>query len=67
MTQFTCPTCDKAFDSVESRSLPFCSPRCKQIDLGRWLAEENRVPLRPGFDDEQDDSPSRLYSDEQDD
>lgn len=24
---------------------PFCSPRCKDVDLGRWLAEEYRVPV----------------------
>jgi endogenous inhibitor of DNA gyrase (YacG/DUF329 family) len=39
-----CPTCGKAFDRTASRSLPFCSARCKQIDLGRWLNEEQRVP-----------------------
>ena len=28
---------------------PFCSQRCKMIDLGKWLGEEYRVsePLRP--------------------
>jgi len=28
---------------------PFCSHRCKLIDLGKWFSEENRVsePLRP--------------------
>ena len=28
--------------SVENR--PFCSPRCKTIDLGRWLDGEYRLP-----------------------
>jgi endogenous inhibitor of DNA gyrase (YacG/DUF329 family) len=23
---------------------PFCSPRCKTIDLGRWLTEDYRIP-----------------------
>lgn len=29
---------------------PFCSARCKTIDLGRWLGEDYRIsePLRPG-------------------
>ncbi len=27
-------------------SHPFCSPRCRQVDLGRWLGEEYRVPTR---------------------
>ncbi len=26
---------------------PFCSPKCKLIDLGRWLGEEYRVPAEP--------------------
>jgi endogenous inhibitor of DNA gyrase (YacG/DUF329 family) len=34
---------------------PFCSARCKQIDLGNWLREKYRIssPLRP--DDLRDD------------
>ena len=23
---------------------PFCSPRCRTIDLGRWLDERYRIP-----------------------
>ena len=23
---------------------PFCSPRCRLVDLGRWLGEEYRIP-----------------------
>jgi endogenous inhibitor of DNA gyrase (YacG/DUF329 family) len=23
---------------------PFCSPRCKLVDLGRWLGENYRIP-----------------------
>jgi endogenous inhibitor of DNA gyrase (YacG/DUF329 family) len=26
---------------------PFCSERCKLIDLGRWLGDEYRVPGEP--------------------
>jgi endogenous inhibitor of DNA gyrase (YacG/DUF329 family) len=34
---------------------PFCSPRCKTIDLGRWLGESYRIatPLR---EDDLDDA-----------
>ena len=31
---------------------PFCSPRCKTIDLGRWLGETYCVNGAPGEDDE---------------
>jgi len=26
---------------------PFCSPRCRLLDLGRWAGEEYRVPAEP--------------------
>lgn len=58
MTRFSCPTCRKEFDSAASRSLPFCSPRCRQIDLGRWLSEENRLPLDP---EEADEEPADIF------
>lgn len=36
-----CPICSKP--SVRERR-PFCSARCAQIDLGRWLGERYRIP-----------------------
>jgi uncharacterized protein len=43
-----CPICQKAVPG-EGESRPFCSPRCKDIDLGRWLDEEYRIsrPMTP--------------------
>jgi endogenous inhibitor of DNA gyrase (YacG/DUF329 family) len=29
---------------VDPKYRPFCSERCKLVDLGRWLSEEYRVP-----------------------
>ncbi|CBJ36794.1 conserved protein of unknown function, UPF0243 family [Ralstonia solanacearum CMR15] len=29
----------------ESRYRPFCSERCKQIDLGAWAAEQYTIPV----------------------
>ena len=29
----------------ENRHRPFCSERCRQIDLGAWAAGEYRVPV----------------------
>jgi len=39
-----CPNC-KAFTDYtrENPFRPFCSERCKLIDLGEWLAEEHRI------------------------
>jgi hypothetical protein len=61
-----CPTCDKQFERDQSTALPFCSDRCRQIDLGRWLNEEQRVPARSlEVDDEPDDRrPDRSSEDE---
>jgi endogenous inhibitor of DNA gyrase (YacG/DUF329 family) len=41
-----CPQCGKAVDwSAENRFRPFCSERCKLIDLGAWASESYRVPV----------------------
>jgi uncharacterized protein len=45
--KLTCPTCRKKFEMASSQSKPFCSPRCRQIDLNRWLSEEQRLPVDP--------------------
>jgi len=31
---------------------PFCSPRCRAIDLGKWLTEAYRVPVEDDDDPE---------------
>jgi hypothetical protein len=31
----------------ENRWRPFCSERCKLIDLGEWLTEQRRIPGDP--------------------
>ena len=38
-----CPTCQKLFIYGESPFRPFCSERCRMIDLGRWFKEEYTV------------------------
>jgi endogenous inhibitor of DNA gyrase (YacG/DUF329 family) len=37
---------------AQNSFFPFCSDRCRAIDLGRWLGEEFRVPTRTTDDDE---------------
>jgi endogenous inhibitor of DNA gyrase (YacG/DUF329 family) len=39
-----CPTCGREIDWSESASRPFCSERCRLIDLGAWLSEQRAVP-----------------------
>ena len=43
--QARCPTCNKAFTwDPTSPWRPFCSQRCRLIDLGEWLDEAYRIP-----------------------
>ena len=38
MSRARCPTCKASVEAAaHAESLPFCSPRCKLLDLGRWL------------------------------
>jgi endogenous inhibitor of DNA gyrase (YacG/DUF329 family) len=43
-----CPICGKEVAPRSSnKEFPFCSARCKSIDLGKWLSEDYRVPATP--------------------
>lgn len=43
-----CRTCGKEADFFAEPMGPFCSVRCKMIDLGNWLGEDYKIsePLR---------------------
>ena len=43
-----CPLCAKP---GEAKYRPFCSKRCADIDLGRWLKESYRVPTNDAPED----------------
>ena len=44
MTSPACPICGRPLALGTDRSaVPFCSMRCRQIDLGRWLGERYRI------------------------
>ena len=46
-----CPQCRKPADASESNPWrPFCSERCRLIDLGEWFDEEKRIPGPPAVD-----------------
>jgi hypothetical protein len=46
-----CPVCNKP---RSERYKPFCSRRCADIDLGRWLKGEYAIPSTPGLEEEED-------------
>lgn len=68
MRKVKCPTCKKAGDWFEQSYGPFCSKRCKLVDLGKWLGEENRIsePLRPDVFAPYEDLPPGEYLDRPD-
>lgn len=48
-----CPICEQSFDPASSPAPPFCSERCRTIDLGRWLGERYGLPDMPDPEDDE--------------
>jgi endogenous inhibitor of DNA gyrase (YacG/DUF329 family) len=51
MIKVRCPICDRVMEGqslAEWPEFPFCSSRCKLIDLGRWLGEEYKIDAPEG-------------------
>ena len=42
--RITCPICKKETTWEENPFRPFCSERCRLMDLGQWASEEYRIP-----------------------
>ena len=59
MKTVACPTCQRPVEwSPASRYRPFCSERCKLIDLGEWFEERRAIageemPVVGGDSDEE--------------
>jgi len=51
-----CTICGKAFDPGETPAPPFCSERCKRIDLARWLDERYGLPYESENESEEPDT-----------
>jgi uncharacterized protein len=62
MTKGRCPICGK---EAAEKTRPFCSTRCKDIDLNRWLSGRYVIPGRPDDDDEAE-RPPRLPGEDDD-
>ena len=58
-----CPVCRKTFMTDSSSALPFCSARCKQLDLGRWFNEAYSVPILR--DEEEGEEPPVVNDEEE--
>ncbi len=53
-----CPVCGGSVDPSKTPSMPFCSERCRLIDLKRWLGEEYSVPDQTADPDEDREPPA---------
>jgi endogenous inhibitor of DNA gyrase (YacG/DUF329 family) len=57
--RLSCPSCKHAIAwSDEYPFRPFCSERCRLIDLGAWLSEQHAIPGKE-TEFEEDGAPSR--------
>ena len=52
MVKVKCPVCRKPIDWEANKWRPFCSERCKLIDLGAWASDEYFIP---GKSEEEED------------
>ena len=60
MQKVICPNCKKKFEQDRRSSFrPFCSEKCKMIDLGKWLDESYTIPV-----EDYDDVEGEVDSDE---
>ncbi len=52
-----CPTCRQAADWDDNPYRPFCSQRCRLLDLGNWTEERYRIAGAPVEPTESPDDP----------
>ena len=60
MKRVHCPSCRREVSWEENPYRPFCSERCRIVDLGNWASERYRVPgetVEPDDTDGADPSP----------
>ncbi len=53
-----CPICQKPTQWQDNAFRPFCSERCKMIDLNHWLSERYRIPATDEGDEEREPAPA---------
>jgi uncharacterized protein len=56
--KYQCPICHKLTDSDASPDFPFCSERCRLLDLGNWSSEKYRIS-EPVIDESTPENPER--------
>jgi uncharacterized protein len=67
MKMIKCPTCHQVVHFEGERlppNFPFCSERCKLVDLGKWLGDSYRIAGKELGPNEVADGPESSYEDE---
>ena len=65
MPTLPCPTCQTPVEwSPEARWRPFCSERCRLIDLGAWLTGKHAIPGEGDPDSVGEPGPSEPHADD---
>lgn len=63
-----CPICKAEVDTHSSQApnspYPFCSERCKLVDLGRWLSGKYQIPVSEDEDDKPAEPPLAIDDDD---
>ena len=54
-----CPTCQREIDWSQAPFRPFCSERCRLIDLGARLTERHAIPGEPAPEGAASEEPKR--------
>lgn len=58
-----CPICKNVLTPETRPHHPFCSARCKTIDLAKWLTEDYRIPTPSADEDEDGQTPANPSDD----
>ena len=48
--KYFCPSCKETLKKDQNLFFPFCSERCKLLDLGAWLKGEYKILNKSGLD-----------------
>jgi uncharacterized protein len=58
-----CPKCGKEVNTAGNRYRPFCSKRCKLLDLGNWLSGSYGIPEENSTAEDSNESPRQKDTD----
>lgn len=62
MIRGKCPTCSRVIEGPTLDAMPyfpFCSERCRLVDLGRWIEGDYAIPGPPASEEDPADSPDQ--------